>query len=908
MEKIKNILHPGKSKDDEVMYGSGQSDDPVKAGTGSQATSAYNNNDQIAKDNLNSSSGPAGISTREPVGQGGTGSIQQGSNPSSRMSGTYDAGDVGSTSSIKSGLAGSNQEPKVIGVSETHDPLDTNKALPREPAGGGAQRYGSSTTAGAGPHSSAMANRADPQVDSDLDASRGLGGQGMTGTSGGVTGSSFPERTTDNSTTDSGRSFPLGGAAAAGTTTSGPHDSIPTNRADPRADSDCNVSTGLGATSGYGTGIGATVGSGHEGDLNRLGSETTTTGTSATGSNIMGYSEKTWTHDHNKLGHDYVGDPCAEQPPAPGAPHFTPGPHSLDTTNRLDPHVSGGIVDVPISTSDTSTHSTRHHHPGRDTALAIGAGSAGAGTYQSSRDAPNTLTSQSEKTTAGPHESDMMNTMDPRVDSDLSKQQGTSSTSGKTGLGSSSTRDPSTSREHRTGRDTTLAASAGGTAMFEGKHRHGRDIPEGSSSSGYGTHDQGIPHGTSSPGYANPYPPGSTGGAAGSGPGTDTGYESTIGTTSAPHSSNLANIADPRVDSDRDGRRGLEPGTGHTSTTGGYPSTIAGTSTSTDPASTSQGHHFGRDAGIAGAGAGAAYEADKHLRGPHGDTTEGRNLHPTPTQQPLFRTSDPSYGRETALTGAGTTGHYESHHRPSATSGTASQEPAYDERNQPQESRIGRGAALGAGAGAAAATGGQEFSKKEAEKEAERAHKEALKEQKAAHKEEEKAAKHHQHEVEKAEKKHQHDLEKAEKAHEKKMEKEEAKHHKDEPQHGEKKHHGLLGFLHRDKPDKESKEEGTARKEREQQQAHPGAGTAATNTGGALAGTEGLSEMEKHERAKAHDRNRLHKDPPPGYADPPTKGYGSQVTGGTGTTALAQGDPVSSGSHATGLENKTDPR
>lgn len=179
------------------MYGSGQSDDPVHAGTGSQATSAYNDNDQIAKDNLSSSSGPAGNSARDPVGQGGIGSIQQGSNPSSGMPGTFDAEDVGSTSSIKSGLAGSNQESKVIGVSETHDPLNTNKALPQEPAVGGAQGYGSSPTTGAGPHSSGMANRADPRVDSDLNASRGLGDQGVMGTSGGLTGSSLPDRTTE---------------------------------------------------------------------------------------------------------------------------------------------------------------------------------------------------------------------------------------------------------------------------------------------------------------------------------------------------------------------------------------------------------------------------------------------------------------------------------------------------------------------------------------------------------------------------------------------------------------------------------------------------------------------------------------------------------------------------------------
>ena len=43
------------------------------------------------------------------------------------------------------------------------------------------------------------------------------------------------------------------------------------------------------------------------------------------------------------------------------------------------------------------------------------------------------------------------------------------------------------------------------------------------------------------------------------------------------------------------------------------------------------------------------------------------------------------------------------------------------------------------------------------------------------------------------------------------------------------------------------------------------------------------------------------------YAAAPTSGYASEVTGGTGTTALAQGDSVPSGSHLSGLGNKLDP-
>ncbi|MCJ1414924.1 hypothetical protein MMC32_001254 [Xylographa parallela] len=43
------------------------------------------------------------------------------------------------------------------------------------------------------------------------------------------------------------------------------------------------------------------------------------------------------------------------------------------------------------------------------------------------------------------------------------------------------------------------------------------------------------------------------------------------------------------------------------------------------------------------------------------------------------------------------------------------------------------------------------------------------------------------------------------------------------------------------------------------------------------------------------------------YAAAPTSGYASSVTGGTGTTALAQGDSVPSGSHLSEFGNKLDP-
>ncbi|KAL8647948.1 MAG: hypothetical protein Q9226_006216, partial [Calogaya cf. arnoldii] len=974
MDKLKNLIHPGKSKDDEVMYGTGQSSDPVHTGTGIQATSSHNPNDPMS-----SSTGPTASSTREPIGQGGTGSIQQGSIPlsSSRTPGTF-VDDGGSAMSIKSGHQGNSQESKETGTSDTHDPLDTNKPLPREPTTAHTGAPGSSTISGVGPHSSSMANKADPRVDSDLDGSRGLGGRDTSGITGGAMGSTLPDRTAGNtvSTYDTGRSFPLGGVTS-GTATSGPHSSNLANKTDPRVDDDRDGSRGVGGTSGFGSGTSATSGSAHKGDLSRSGlggSSDANTGVAtgaATGVPLpRGYGEESWTHDHNHHGHEYAGDPCANEPPAPGAVHFIPGPHSLDTTNRLDPHVGGGGVgglehataDSTSNTSDrqsgsgplgsgvgmgtsgvgaydstrgpssTSAFSSFNAAPGagtydsnRDTpstsatqqprtsAYQPSHTAGGAGTYDSNRDTPSTSAiqqpgtsgyqpsntadgaesydssrntpsssaTQQSNTTAGPHKSNLFNKMDPRVDSDRSKQQETSTASGLGGSGSTSTIEPSADREHHHGRDATLAGAGAGLG--------------GAAAYGAGQHSaHNVPEGTSGSGYSNPYPPtSSTAGTnlgssarepTGSGLASSTsGPMSTSGPTS---SSNLGSSTREPTGS------GLGYSTtGPTSSTGPSSHSNLGSSVRepTNATGLSSGHAEPR-----------AYEANKYLGGSHDDATTERSVDPSTTQQPLSGSSRPDYGRDAGLTGAGATGHHDPRHQPTTASGLSGQPTsAYDETQRTGESHTGRNAVLGAGAGAAAVAGGEELSRKELEREQKAAQKEELKQQEAAHKHDVKEEKHHQHELEKEEKKHekalaaekakeekhhQHELDKAKKEHEKALAKEEAKHHKEDSHEGEKekKHHGLFGFLHRDKPDKELKEEEAARKE----------------------------GLEHHD--SEHDRNRLHKDPPPGYgetkyAEEPKSGYASQVRGGTGTTGLAQGDSVPQGSHATGLGNKADP-
>ncbi|KAI4107953.1 MAG: hypothetical protein L6R37_001385 [Teloschistes peruensis] len=786
MEKIKNIINPGKSKNDEVMYGSGQSSDPAHMNTGSQPASSHHANDATL-----TSSGPAGNMARDPVGQGGIGSIQQGSNPlpashTSGMSGVH----AGSVTSIKSGLPGNSQESKITGLPETRDALDTNKPLPHEPTTGG---LGSSATV-SGAHPSGSGDKADPRLDSE----RGFGSRGAATSTGGLVGSSLPDRTAET--------------------------------ADPRVDSDRDGSRGLGTTSGYGLGTGATVDSAHQGDLNRSDAGAGIVSGAKPGESLpRGYREESWSHDHLRHGHEFQGDPCEHEPPAPGAVHFIPGPHSLDTANRLDPHVSGGGPLESASTTGGPTSHTDHRHEGRDVAMGAGLGAGvGAGAYQASHDAPATSSSHPGVTVAGPHKSDALNKVDPRVHSDLSRQQASTSPPGRTEASSTSTTEPTSGREHHLGRDAAFAGvgGAGAAGLHEAAQHRGQGVSEDKSTSG----------------YANAYPPTSTA------RGTDSANTSTTAT---------------------------ELGAGPTT----------GSTRPLDPTATSKDHHYGRDAALAAGGAGAAYEADKHLKGAHSDTTGPRTMDPVSSQQVSHGT-------------------YDSRHELSATTGSAGYVPSGDDKHdRTHDHHAGRDVAVGVGVGAAAVGAGEELSKNDLEHERELAHKQELKDQKAAH----------QHEL-KDEKHHQHELDKERKAHEKAMAKEEAKHEKedaklhkkDEAPAAEKKHHSLFGFLHRDKPDKELKEDELARKEREEGSQHPGVGT----TAGTAAG---LSEMEKHQLAKEQDRNRLHKDPPPGfgdteYAEAPKKGYASQVTGGTGTTALAQGEPVSRGSHITSLGNTADPK
>jgi len=660
----------------------------------------------------------------------------------------------------------------------------------------------------------------------------------------------------------------------------------------------------MGAT-GLGSGTGSTAAPAHQGHLGR----DAAIGAGAVGSSGLadherggnhgttgiaipagaGYGPESWEHDHSRHGHQFEGDPCGPEAHVPG-PHFSKGPHATDTANLLDPRVASPII--PLSSTkgigDTGTTTgtglgsstgtglgstgTGSSHLGRDATLAGGVGAAGAGAYEAGRNSSNPTSTSvgSAPNTAGPHKSDMLNKLDPRVDSDRSKQQGASGTSGMSGIGGTSstgTSDyPSTSsttgRDHHLGRDAGLVGATGAAAYEADKHHHNH----GSGLTGTsGTGSSGI--GGTGPDYSTDSAMRGTGTAGTSGRdhhlGRDAGlvgaggaaayqaekhhgHHQPSGTTASGYENPYpSSTVDPRVDS--------------TSRTG----------------ATGTGHHYGRDAGLVGAGGTAAYEAEKHHNRHDPTTTTGTSTDriggiSSDRNQPT--SSSHHYGRDAGLAGTGGVAAYEAEkhhdkHDPTTTTGTSTH----------GDHHKGRDAAVTGGVGA---VGGAEFSKKEAEK---------------IQKEQEKEHKKHVKEEEKHQKEHD-------------------KHEK----HDEKKHGGLLGKLfHHDKADKEVRKEENLEREdlgdSKHHGHHHGAETAA-GAGAAGAAGVGLTEAEKHQQAREHDRNRLHKDPPAGlapkteYAEAPTGGYASQVTGGTGTTALAQGESVDRGSHLSGLGNKLDPK
>ncbi|KAK0745411.1 hypothetical protein B0T21DRAFT_408430 [Apiosordaria backusii] len=234
-----------------------------------------------------------------------------------------------------------------------------------------------------------------------------------------------------------------------------------------------------------------------------------------------------------------------------GAPEGTSGPHNSRVANAADPR-----VDSDRDGSHTAGRTTGTTGVGRT----AGHGEFGSGGY-------GTGTSEG---ISGPHNSRVANTLDPRVDSDRDGSRTAGNTGHTTGAGFGNT-------GHTTGTGFGNAGrTAGTTEGLHGPHNSrvantldprvdsDRDGSNTLGSSGTGTHTTAGFGGNTGIGSGNTRRMN-----AGTGKTGMTGTHGDPTGTHGPHNSRIANAADPRVDSDRDGRGAIHSGPGPARNTAG---------------------------------------------------------------------------------------------------------------------------------------------------------------------------------------------------------------------------------------------------------------------------------------------------------------------------------------------------
>ncbi|KAF7593397.1 hypothetical protein BBP40_011587 [Aspergillus hancockii] len=214
--------------------------------------------------------------------------------------------------------------------------------------GGAGTTHTGSTQKTSGPHSSGMANKADPRVDSDRDNRA---------------------RHQPGTLASDARTGPA-------SRTAGPHSSDLTNKADPRIDSDLD-NRGQHTTGGLSSNT-------HTGHTQK------TAGPHS--SDMANKVDPRVDSDVDNRARHQPGTLASDARTGPGS--RTAGPHSSDMANKADPRIDSDLDNRGQHATDT-THNRNTTHLG--------------GTH----------TGATTSTTAGPHSSGMANKIDPRVDSDL---------------------------------------------------------------------------------------------------------------------------------------------------------------------------------------------------------------------------------------------------------------------------------------------------------------------------------------------------------------------------------------------------------------------------------------------------------------------------------------------------------
>lgn len=452
------------------------------------------------------------------------------------------------------------------------------------------------------------------------------GGAGQTS---GLPGS-FPGENTDNYQQNSG--------VGAGNTTTGPHTSNLANRADPTVDSDRSRGT-------TGTGLGGNQQAGLGGP--------NTAGPHA--SNLANRADPTVDSDRSR-GTTGLGNTQSSGFPSSATSTTTSssGPHSSNLENKIDPRVD----------SDRSRGTTGSGIGGQNTGLSSGPTSSknyGSNLGQSDPtfdDVPRSasggvLNSQTSPTTsgnsgttnAGPHNSSILNRVDPRVVSGLGSQSQSSAPQGSS-QGSS-----------HLGRDAAALGTAG--AVGEGVHHHRENERDnlGSGNTGLGNTSSSNPS-TGTPGYgttSSSNPTGTSGyGNTSTGPtNTTSGGSSHLGRDAAAlgTAGAVGEGVHHHRENERDNLGSGNTGLGNTSSTNPTTGTSGyGSTSSTNPTNTTSGlrnessaypnqgasdhgnpfasthqssnHHLGRDAAALGT-AGAVGEGVHHHRNNERDNFQG---------------------------------------------------------------------------------------------------------------------------------------------------------------------------------------------------------------------------------------------------------------------------------------------
>ncbi|KAJ5644176.1 uncharacterized protein N7484_006683 [Penicillium longicatenatum] len=254
------------------------------------------------------------------------------------------------------------------------------------------------------------------------------------------------------------------------------------------------------------------------------------------------------------------------------------GPHGSNTANKADPRIDSDRSNLTGSTSgnygphdsklaneaDPRVDSDLDGRAAHNTSTATGAGYGSTGTNHGTTNAYDSARSSNY----GPHDSKLGNAVDPRVDSDLDSRGAHNTT---TGYGSTG--------------PTAAGAGYGSTGNNYGT----ANTYDSARSSNYGPHGSNVAnevdprvdsdrdgraHHSTSSGHGAGYA--ATGAAAGAGAGYAASHHNSTHapstgpatSTSGPHSSNVENKVDPRVDSDTPNDR-YSASTGPASSTAG---------------------------------------------------------------------------------------------------------------------------------------------------------------------------------------------------------------------------------------------------------------------------------------------------------------------------------------------------